>query len=76
MVALALMPNPHETDKWEYFDIPFDYQRYGKMIEQCQISKGRNIKSVSFSTSSKDGATFEGAPGSTLLVDEVELTYE
>ncbi|WP_289188337.1 PCMD domain-containing protein, partial [uncultured Bacteroides sp.] len=26
--------------------------------------------------SSKDGATFEGAPGSTLLIDEVELIYE
>lgn len=40
MVALALMPNPHETDKWEYFDIPFDYQRYGKMIDNAKLAKG------------------------------------
>ena len=26
--------------------------------------------------SSKNGATFEGAPGSTLLVDDVELIFE
>ena len=75
MVALALMPNPHETDKWEYFDIPFDYQRYGKTIDNAKLAKGEYKISIIFA-SSKDGATFEGAPGSTLLVDEVELTYE
>ena len=69
------MPNPHETDKWEYFDIPFDYQRYGKTIDNAKLAKGEYKISIIFA-SSKDGATFEGAPGSTLLVDEVELTYE
>ena len=40
-----------------------------------KLAKGEYKISIIFA-SSKDGATFEGAPGSTLLVDEVELTYE
>ena len=75
MVALALVTNPHETDKWEFFDIPFDYQRYGKKINESRLAKGEYKIGIIFA-SSKDGATFEGAPGSTLLIDEVELIYE
>ncbi len=75
MVALALVSNPHETDEWEYFDIPFDYERYGKRIDEDKLANGDYKVSIIFA-SSKDGATFEGAPGSTLLIDEVELIYE
>ena len=75
MVALALVSDPHETDKWEYFDIPFDYERYGKKIYEDKLARGGYKISIIFA-SSKDGATFEGAPGSTLLIDEVELIYE
>lgn len=75
MVALALMENPHETDKWEHFDIPFDYARYGKKIDEAKLANGGYKISLIFA-SSKDGAVFEGAPGSTLLIDEVELIYE
>ena len=75
MVALALISNPHETDDWEAFDIPFDYQRYGKEIDETKLAKGKYKLSIIFA-SSKDGATFEGAPGSTLLVDDVELIFE
>ena len=75
MVALALVSDPHETDKWEYFDIPFDYERYGKKIDEDKLASGGYKISIIFA-SSKDGATFEGAPGSTLLIDEVELIYE
>lgn len=75
MVALALMPNPHETNQWEFFDIPFDYDRYGKIIDKNKLASGGYKVSIIFA-SSKDGAIFEGAPGSTLLVDEVELIYE
>lgn len=45
------------------------------MIDNAKLAKGEYKISIIFA-SSKDGATFEGAPGSTLLVDEVELTYE
>ena len=41
MVALALISNPHETDDWEAFDIPFDYQRYGKEIDETKLAKGK-----------------------------------
>lgn len=75
MVALALVSNPQETDEWKFFDIPFDYQRYGKGIDEARLAKGEYKISIIFA-SSKDGATFEGAPGSTLLIDEVELIYE
>ncbi len=75
MVALALVSNPQETDEWKFFDIPFDYQRYGKRIDEARLAKGEYKISIIFA-SSKDGATFEGAPGSTLLIDEVELIYE
>ena len=75
MVALALISNPHETDDWEAFDIPFDYQRYGKEIDETKLAKGKYKLSIIFA-SSKNGATFEGAPGSTLLVDDVELIFE
>lgn len=75
MVALALISNPHETDKWESFDIPFDYDRYGKTIDATKLANGGYKVSIIFA-SSKDGALFQGAPGSTLLIDEVELIYE
>ncbi len=75
MVALALISNPHETDEWEFFDIPFDYKRYGKTIDETKLANGGYKVSIIFA-SSKDGALFQGAPGSTLLVDEVELIYE
>lgn len=75
MVALALISDPHETDEWEFFDLPFDYERYGKTIDAAKLAKGEYKVSIIFAAS-KDGATFEGAPGSTLLLDEVELIYE
>lgn len=75
MVALALIPNPQETSEWLPFDIPFDYQRYGKKIDENKLAKGKYKLSIIFA-SSKNGATFEGAPGSTLLVDDVELISE
>ena len=64
-----------EGDEWKFFDIPFDYQRYGKKIDEARLAKGEYKIGIIFA-SSKDGATFEGAPGSTLLIDEVELIYE
>ena len=75
MVALAFVSNPHETNDWEFFDLPFDYQRYGKKIDETKLANGEYKIGIIFA-SSKDGATFEGAPGSTLLIDEVELIYE
>lgn len=77
MVALAVIANPQETtgDEWGFFDIPFDYHRYGKTVDEVRLAKGEYKIGIIFA-SSRDGATFEGAPGSILLIDEVELIYE
>ena len=77
MVALALIDNPHETkgNQWEEFDIVFDYDRYGKTIDPEKLKDGKYNLSIVFAAS-VNGATFSGAPGSTLMVDEMELIYE
>ena len=46
-----------------------------KKIDETKLANGEYKIGIIFA-SSKDGATFEGAPGSTLLIDEVELIYE
>ena len=77
MVALAIMKNPHETtgDQWEEFTIDFDYKRYGKTIDLQKLADGKYHLGIVFA-SSANGAKFSGAPGSTLMIDEVELSYE
>lgn len=75
LVALALMENPEETDEWTYFEIPFDYASYGKEVDPKKLKEGGYNVAIVFS-SSKDGDVFDGAPGSTLWIDEVTLSYE
>ena len=77
MVALALLKNAVETEpgKWEYFDIEFDYKTYGKTIDKSKLADGKYHFSIVLAASN-DGAKFNGAVGSTLLVDEIEVTYE
>lgn len=75
MVALALMEDPQPTEEWTYFEIDFDYDRYGKTIDEEKLKNGAYKMGIIFAAS-KDGALFEGAPGSTLLVDEVTLEVE
>lgn len=57
---------------WTYFDIPFEYQQE---IEAHRMENNGYNLAVVF-TSSVDGAKFEGAVGSTLLVDEVKVICE
>lgn len=75
MVALAVIDNPHETEQWEFFELDFDYDKYGKTVDPEKLKAGRYNISIIFA-SSKDGDIFEGAPGSILLIDNVELEYE
>ena len=77
MVALALLKNPHETkgEEWEEFEITFDYERYGKTIDMQKLINGDYYLGIVFAAS-VNGAKFAGAPGSTLMIDEMELTYE
>lgn len=77
IVAMARVENFFhtgiETDSpWKYFDLPLVYN------EPVDMSLLRNFGyslAVVF-TSSIEGASFEGAVGSTLIVDSAEIVYE
>lgn len=77
IVALARVPafkttGVSESDTWEYFDLAFDYKQD---IDPALLHNfGYNLAVVF--TSSIEGATFCGAVGSTLLVDESSIIYE
>lgn len=71
IISAAVIENQKETDEWIRFDIPFVY-RDGKSIDIEKLNNGKYNLAVVF-TSSIDGAYFKGAPGSRLLIDEVEI---
>ena len=73
IVAVARVKNVNETNgEWVKFDIDFEYRK--EINPTILANRGYNLTIV-FS-SSIDGATFEGAIGSTLKVDSVKLTCE
>ena len=77
MIALALLPEKErkETDQWTEFNIPFDYNKYGKEVDMEALSRGEYKISIVLSAS-KDGDRFKGAIRSTLYVDDLELVCE
>lgn len=75
MVALAQGGEFQETDDWTEFRIAFDYERYGRDIDSAKLADGSYCIAIVMS-SSIDGGDFKGAPGSTLMVDEMVLEYE
>ncbi|MEJ5090142.1 PCMD domain-containing protein [Sphingobacterium faecium] len=56
-----------ETDKWTAFEVPFSFVN-GKSFDPSK----EYMYTIVFS-SSKEGDMFNGAVGSTLYIDEVEL---
>lgn len=73
IVAVARVQNVNETNgEWVHFDIPFEYRQDIDM--ELLANRGYSLTIV-FS-SSIEGASFEGAIGSTLKVDKVSLTCE
>ncbi|WP_455673706.1 PCMD domain-containing protein [Phocaeicola sp.] len=74
LVALAIIDNPQEASSWVRFEIPFKYN-YGKAIDENKLLTGGYNVAIVFS-SSADGDVFEGAPGSTLWLDQIEMFYE
>lgn len=74
LVAFAIIDNPHETNEWTQFELSFQYN-YGKEIDPKKLEDGKYNIAIVFS-SSIDGDIFEGAPGSTLWLDEIKLSYE
>lgn len=73
LISIARISNARETDEWTAFNIPF-VSRPGKVIDKEKLRAGGYNISLVFS-SSIDGARFNGAVGSTLLIDEAELLY-
>ena len=59
------------TDQWTRFEMFFE----GKDADNKEVADNKFNLALVFS-SSKDGAKFEGAIGSTLYVDEVEISFE
>lgn len=72
--AIIDQANLQETDQWTYFEIPFT-TRPGKTVDYAKLSQGGYCLAIVFASSIR-GDYFDGAPGSTLCVDEVELDFE
>ena len=71
IVRKARVESLPPTDEWTQFEMFFDN---GAVDYELLKNQGYNLTIVF--TSSKDGASFEGAIGSTLYVDEVEIFFE
>ena len=72
--AIVDQDDVRPTTEWTYFEIPFVY-RPGKSVDPDKLAAGRYCLAIIFASSIR-GDYFEGAPGSTLCIDEVELSYE
>ncbi len=71
IISVAQINNINEAEDWTLFDLPF-VQKEGKTIEEEKLKNGKYYLTIVFS-SSKGGNLYNGAIGSTLLVDELEL---
>ena len=66
--AIVDQNDVQETDEWTYFEIPF-VTRDGKSVDPDKLAAGRYCLAIVFASSIR-GDYFEGAPGSTLCIDE------
>lgn len=73
LISVARITNAKETDEWTEFKLPF-LSRPGKFIDREKLQAGKYNVSIVFA-SSREGERFNGAIGSTLLIDEAELQY-
>lgn len=74
IVLAAQLDERHETDRWTRFSIPFKPVA-NRTIDAEKLKAGKYNLAIIMS-SSKDGGLFNGAVGSTLYVDELQLFYE
>lgn len=74
IILRADITDQKECDVWTEFNIPFVFIQ-GRTIDKDKLKDGRYNLAIIFS-SSKNGDKFEGAPNSTLWIDEVEIDYE
>ena len=73
IISIARINNAKETDQWTEFNLPF-VTKAGKTIDPQKLADGKYNLTIVFSSSIK-GDLFEGAVGSTLYIDEVDLSY-
>lgn len=73
LISVARIDNAKETDEWTAFKLPF-LSRPGKFVDREKLQAGKYNVSIVFA-SSLEGDRFNGAIGSTLLIDEAELQY-
>lgn len=74
IVLMARIDNPGEPDNWTSFSEPFKLMN-GKTFDPERLaSYGYAIAVVA--TSSRQGAYFEGAIGSTLYINQLKVIYE
>lgn len=73
IVALARVPNVVKTEGgWQSFSVDFNYS--GELDPAILANYGYSMAVVF--TSSIEGAAFQGAVGSTLLIDKVSIAYK
>lgn len=73
IVLVAELENPGEPSEWTPFEIEYKAVN-GKAFDQSKLENGEYAITV-VASSSKDGAYFEGAVGSTLCVDEIKINW-
>ena len=74
IVLLADMQNPEEPTEWTKFEIPFE-EKNGKVFDYEKLENNEYAITV-VASSSRGGAKFEGAVGSTLFIDEIKIEWE
>ena len=70
VVRIARLSSVPATDDWTEFEMTFE----GEELDRQKLKDKKYNLALVFS-SSKDGAQFEGAIGSTLYIDEVEIMF-
>lgn len=74
IVMKAEVDNHQESDDWVHFEIPFQ-EVNGKTFDYQKMIEGKYSFAI-VASSSKDGATYQGAIGSTLYIDEFHINFE
>ena len=68
IVAIASLPDGTAKADWTSFEIPFTYIK--------NYDPAKKYRFAVMCSSSSDGDSFNGAPGSTLIVDDIEVVVE
>lgn len=74
IVLIAELENPGEPAEWREFDIEYKSVN-GKVFDIEKLERGE-YAITAVASSSQNGAFFEGAIGSTLYVDELEIIWD